>query len=220
MNLKHGLPLAGVAILALLAGMFVNQSIINPEPSLDKQAPISALVYPTPRQLTGFELTDQHGQRFTPESLKGKWSLLFAGYTSCPDVCPTTLIQLKSAHKQLAMGDDLQVVLVSVDPKRDHQQKLKQYIDYFNPSFSAIRGDHPQLYPLTQQLGLVYSMSGDDPDNYLVDHSAAVALINPQGQLAALLKPKPQQPGKIAMVRGDDVAQDVALIISGRAANL
>ncbi|GLP95950.1 SCO family protein [Paraferrimonas sedimenticola] len=196
-----------VALIALGAGVFLQQYKPAPTP------PRSALVYPVPKQLAPFQLTDQNGQVFDQQRLKGKWSLLFAGYTFCPDICPTTLLQLKRAHQQVGLQDQLQVVLVSVDPKRDTQQKLKQYMDYFNPEFVAVRGEHPQLYPLTQQLGLVYAMNGDDPEDYQVDHSAAVALINPQGQLVALLKPKDFKPGELAMVKADDVAHDVGVLI-------
>ncbi|MCG9712846.1 SCO family protein [Shewanella insulae] len=164
--------------------------------------------YPQQRPLSPFELTDQNGKAFTNVQLKDKWNLFFVGYTSCPDVCPTTLGKLAAAYRQLEGVVDLQVVFLSVDPARDTQKKLKDYIDFFNPNFVAVTATHSQLQPLTRELGFVYTMVGDG-DNYQVDHSASMVLISPDGTRVATVKPTSLDPGKLPQIRNKNLIHDV-----------
>ncbi|TKB47661.1 SCO family protein [Ferrimonas sediminicola] len=156
-----------------------------------KPPQVAALWLPESRPLALFELTDDRGRAFNNVSLQGQWTLLFMGYTSCPDVCPGTLARLASAYPQLARSLPLQVVLLSVDPRRDSTERLHQYVTYFNSEFRAVTGTHDQLYALSRSLGLVYAMAeSDGADGYSVDHSADIALINPRGELEALFRPQ------------------------------
>ncbi len=177
--------------------------------------PEYALHYQQPREIKPFELTDHNGQLFSKEQFNGKWSLIFFGYTSCPDVCPTTLQNLGFIYDDLkAIAANSQVLLVSVDPQRDTQEKLSQYIAYFNAEFIALRGGgHEALFPFARNLGgLMYAITGKDED-YLVDHSASIVLINPDGKITAIFKPE-QAIGKVPSIDSDKLLSDYQKIVA------
>ena len=193
-------------VAAVVGAVFFQQFSQLPQPE-------NALYYQQPREINRFELTDHHGQAFTKEQLKDKWSLVFFGYTSCPDVCPTTLQNLGFIYDDLkVIASNSQVLLVSVDPQRDTQDKLSQYIAYFNPEFIALRAGHEVLFPFARNMGLMYAIS-DDSDNYLVDHSASLVLINPDGQIAAIFKPE-QAVGKVPSIDSDKLLSDYQKIVA------
>ncbi len=204
-----------VALGALVAGIILFAQ-------LDKKAPVDfALHYQQAREVKPFELTDHLGNSFNNASLKEHWSWVFFGYTSCPDVCPTTLQELNFIYDELkAIANNSQVLLVSVDPKRDSQEKLASYIGYFNPEFKALHGDHGRLFPFARNLGLMYAITeagsdnhGESPTSYLVDHSASLVLINPAGRVEAIFKPK-QALGEVPVIEGDKLVSDFAKIVA------
>ena len=181
--------------------------------------PEHALYYKQARTLLPFQLTDHHGNAFTNKNLQGKWSWVFFGYTSCPDVCPTTLQELNFIYPALSSIAPNQVLLVSVDPQRDSQEKLAQYIAYFNKDFIALRAGHDVLYPFSRNMGLMYAIvDGDNENNehqhesYLVDHSASIVLINPQGKIAAIFKPE-QEIGQVPSIDGEKLVNDFEKIV-------
>ena len=148
------------------------------------------LVLPEPRGIPAFTLTDQYGADFGPDRLAGKWSLLFFGFTHCPDICPGTLYDLARVTEGLeetdaTLAERAQVVFVSVDPERDLPGRMRDYVAYFNPDFIAVTGPHDQLEPVTRKLGIAYRIEphASGAERYNVDHSASVLLINPAGQL-------------------------------------
>ena len=160
----------------------------------------NALVLAEPRiTLNEFAFEKAGKVAFTNESLKGKWTLIFAGYTFCPDVCPTTLADLDRVYPSLTNDNDTttQVVFVSVDPNRDKAEQLADYVHYFNKNFIGVTSTHQQLWPFVTQLGLIYGIveAGDTEDFYLVDHSASIVLIDPEGKLHATFKSVPNQQG-------------------------
>ncbi len=171
----------------------------------------TSYIYPTQRLVSPFELHDQHGQAFTHEQLQGKWSLVFVGYTSCPDVCPTTMAKLAAVYQALPDNRDLQIIFLSVDPQRDTQQKLLDYMNFFNPEFIAVTGEHQQLLPLTRELGFVYAMVGEG-DNYQVDHSASMTLISPEGKRFATIKPKALKMAQIPQISTNELINDLQAI--------
>jgi protein SCO1/2 len=140
------------------------------------------------------------GAGFTNADLVGHWSFVFFGYTQCPDVCPTALSLLKQVKAALATvppAPTFQVVFVSVDPRRDTQQLLSEYMAAFDPSFIGVSGGDAALSPLTKTLGAYYQRNdGTDTRRYTVDHSAAIYLVDPQGRLAAVFSP-PQEAAKV-----------------------
>jgi protein SCO1/2 len=184
--------------------------------------PQHALYYQQPRTINEFELTDHQGEKFTKESLQGKWSWVFFGYTSCPDICPTTLQKFNFIYDDLKqINNSTQVLLVSVDPNRDTQEKLASYIGYFNPEFIALRADHGVLFPFARNLGLMYAINDgkqqdgsnkDGDDSYLVGHSASLVLINPAGDISAIFKPK-HVLGELPTINGDDLVSDFEKIV-------
>ncbi|MFU8831722.1 MAG: SCO family protein [Wenzhouxiangella sp.] len=145
-----------------------------------------------PRPVSAFDLVDQHGMPFTRERLRGRWTLLFLGFTHCPDVCPQTLAILNAAHALLEDGADerreIQTVFVSVDPDRDSPVLLGEYAGFFNQQFIAVTGSKPQLDQLTESLGFAYVMVPISQGRYTVDHSTAVALIDPDARAAAYFR--------------------------------
>lgn len=149
-------------------------------------------VYEPAREINPFNLVDQNQQAFTKESLLDKWSLVFLGYMSCPDICPMTMAKLSNLLPKLrdAADQSVQVVFVSVDPKRDIAERRKEYVEYFNPDILGLGAEHKDLFPFVRNLGLMYSIPTGEEENYFVDHSASVVLINPQGLIAAIFKPK------------------------------
>ncbi|MCH1929951.1 SCO family protein [Shewanella sp. A25] len=171
----------------------------------------SGFIFPEDLDIVPFELVDQHQQPFTNANLQGKWSLFFIGYTFCPDVCPTTLNRLAAAYPELSKIAPLQVVFLSVDPKRDTPDKLLTYVNYFNADFKAVTGEQTQIFPLTRSLGLTYAMV-DDGDSYQVDHSASYVLVSPLGTRVAVFKSTPSL-GKPAQILNETLVNDFAKIV-------
>ncbi|WP_458734213.1 SCO family protein [Zobellella taiwanensis] len=174
----------------------------------------SVVVYPEPRPLKGVSLTNADGQSFTEQDFQGRWSLVFVGYTFCPDICPTTLADLARIHPRLLeLSDKAQVVFISVDPQRDTPERLKAYTAYFNPDFVAVTAAHERLMPVVQQLGLIYGIHEREQSDYLVDHSASIALVDPQGRLYASFRPGFDEQSQVPLVDGDELVADFARIL-------
>ncbi len=196
-----------IAIAAMVIGIVSFNTITKLTP------PEHALYYQQSREIKPFELIDHHGQPFTKEALNNKWSLVFFGYTSCPDICPTTLQNLNFIYEDLkAIAQNSQVLLVSVDPQNDSQEKLSQYIAYFNSEFIALRAGHEVLFPFARNMGLMYAISGED-DDYSVDHSASLVLINPDGKIAAIFKPE-EAMGSVPGIDSDKLLSDFQKIVA------
>ena len=164
----------------------------------------SLLVLPDPRVITDFRLTDHHSQEWSLANLQGKWTLIFFGFTHCPDVCPGTLFELQKVNETLAKQmmpgkNQPQVLFVSVDPERDTLAKLGKYLAYFDPDFIGVTGDQGQLLPFTRELGIAYMIDEHEPGepNYNVAHSASVLLTNPEGLLYGAF-PAPHDAKKIS----------------------
>ncbi len=151
---------------------------------------------PQPQALPDFQLQDHHGAAFTPQRLQGHWTYVFFGYTHCPDVCPTTMGVLSSMSKKLAQRGVAapQVVFVSIDPQRDTVEQLNRFVPYFSPDFIGVTGDEAGIDTLTRALGIVHARSGPAADSaagYLMDHSAALLLFNPDGHYNAVFSAPP-----------------------------
>lgn len=183
------LILVTVAIVFAVAGYLVARSGSPPRPEqAASRGPL--LLYPQPRVIADFALVDKQGEPYALERWKGAASLVFFGFTHCPDICPGTLGLLSAVSAELeARGfdrDRLQLHFISVDPERDSPQMLARYVDFFDPQMQAATGPHAQLAALTRQLGILYSIQDHEPDSraYSVDHSASVLLIDADGRLA------------------------------------
>ncbi|MGO2276641.1 SCO family protein [Pseudoalteromonas nigrifaciens] len=175
----------------------------------DDNAPpdVNALVYENAKPLADFSLDDQHGELVTKQQLLGQWNLVFLGYTSCPDICPLTLAKLNAVYKNLRSDYPVQIWFVSVDPKRDTPAKRKDYIDYFNPDFLAVSGEHKHLFPMVRGLGLIYAISDSSESEYAVDHSASVAMVDGNGAVRAIFKPEFKQ-GSVPLINSKELTQE------------
>ena len=203
-----------IAFVALIIGVVV-AIYIAPPGSANKTQHVN--MYPQARALPDFQLIDHNNQPFTTENLLGHWSLVFVGYTYCPDICPTTLAELKDVYpglQQIPSEFPIQVVLLSVDPMRDTPARLNEYINFFDPDFIAVSGEHPQLFPLVRAMGMMYSMSeSTDNPNYLVDHSSSVVVVNPKAQVVGRFKPD-FVVGKLPISECQKILADMPAIVS------
>ncbi len=151
------------------------------------------VVFDRARSVGHFELTSHEGAPFTRQDLVGKWTMLFPGFTHCPDICPTTMAQLGQMWEYLddTPKNDLQVLMLSVDPHRDSPGKLAQYVRYFNSEFLGLTGDLGTIANLAAQLNIAFDIVDPEgaPDTYEVAHSANIVLINPDGHYQGFFKP-------------------------------
>ena len=184
-----------IVIVAALAGAVLSWYLFKPGHSGAAQiATKQATVLPATKTLAPFLLTDQHGKRFDNQRLLGKWTLLSFGYTNCPDICPTDLAMLAQVDDQLSQDSNMppyQIGFVSVDPERDTPAKLAQYVAYFDPAFLGITGSEAALLAFTRPLGIIYAKvkTQDSAIGYVVDHSASIVLLDPEGRYRALFSP-------------------------------
>ena len=161
------------------------------------------IVLPEPRTVADFSLIDHHSKPFNRARLEGRWSLIFFGFTHCPDICPGTLYTMQQARENLAErlepGQLPQFIFVSVDPERDDPATLRTYVSHFDPEIIGVTGEHAQLLPVTLQMGIAYHIGEHEEGDrdYTVDHSAGIVLINPDGNVAGLF-PAPHEAGAIA----------------------
>ena len=173
-----------VAIVALVLGLTVNK-VLNSKGQSDPTALLDAgiVLLPQSRTLPELSLIDQDGQAVAVNQLKEQWSLLFFGYTFCPDICPATLAQLRQLQGQLPeqVRANLRVVLVSVDPNRDTPEQLKKYLAYFDSGFIGLTGEEATLQKFANAVSIPYIPADTSKENYTVDHSGNLVIIGPDG---------------------------------------
>ncbi len=211
----HKLKLRRLGYLLLVAGALI-AGVLAYLLWQQQAEPKQALVYPQARNLAEFTLTDQHGNTVGRADLYQQWTLAFVGYTYCPDICPLTLAKLAGAQPELAalVKEPLKVWFISVDPQRDTPAQINDYVNYFQqPALLGVTAGHDQLFPFVRQLGLMYAMSSNAEGNYLVDHSASVVLINPQGQLVAMFKPE-MVVGQPPVIDTEQLLADFPLVLA------
>ena len=194
-----------LAALAAGAGLLAARHFLGGEPAAPQPALQAVTLLPRPRELPPFNLRQSDGTPLVAGELAGHWTLVFLGFTFCPDVCPTTLAELALAQKQWeALPETIRprVLFVSVDPERDTPAKAGEYAHAFHPDTLAATADVPALEKFATSLGFVFmKVPGrhyeQNPQDYSVDHSANIAVLDPQGRLAGLIRP-PLQPQAIA----------------------
>lgn len=133
----------------------------------------------------GFDLPDASGQRRTLADFKGKVTVVFFGFTHCPDVCPTTLLELAAAKKALgADGDRVQGIFITVDPERDKPELLKAYVDNFGSGFVALRGTAEETKAVAKAFKVFYAkVPGSTEDSYTIDHTAGSYVFDAKGKV-------------------------------------
>jgi len=178
-------PVMGaIAFAAAVAGIFVGRMLVGP-PAL---ALASGTAYPAPRVLADFALIDSHGASATPATLRGHPTLVFFGFTNCPDVCPTTLAMLAITQKRVAVPG-LKVALISVDPERDTPDQLGRYVASFGSEFIGLTGSPPEIVKVTRAFGVAASRVELAGGNYTMDHSAAVFVLDSDARIVAVFTP-------------------------------
>ena len=140
-------------------------------------------LFDTPRDPGEFSLIDHHGSPFTREDLIDQWTLIFFGFTHCPDICPTTMAELAELKAQLVgtEASDARVVMLSVDPARDTPERLAQYVPYFHADFIGVTGDFTDILSFAQRLNAPFRKVSEPDGAYQMEHSANVMLMNPRG---------------------------------------
>ncbi len=177
-----------IAVLLLLAAAGLLRLASDTESGAPTLTAGTALAEPIP--LAEFQLEDQAGHAFGRRDLEGEWSLLFAGFTHCPDACPATLALLARLQARLhADGHPLRVVFLSVDPERDTPEQLARYAGYFGERILAATGERNEIDALAKSLGLAYVRVPGSGEHYSYDHSTAVVLIDPAARLAGYFRP-------------------------------
>jgi len=196
-------------IIAFVAGAAIAVGLLFTLDLVGKKAvPVQATVLPAGNELPDFSLLNQDGDTIDRRIFEGQWDLVFFGFTHCPDVCPTTMAMLKQVRERLAsQGQEPlpRIVLVSVDPERDTPEAIGKYVDYFGEGNLGITGDLTEIRKLTGDLGIYFAKIETDNDNYSVDHSSVVLVINPQGRFRALFS---------APLSVDNFVHDLPLIIA------
>ena len=140
-------------------------------------------IFDTPRALGDFSLVYHNAEPFTQTALIGHWTLVFFGFTHCPDICPTTMAELAELKAQLADTEarDARVAMVSVDPARDTPERMAEYVSYFHPDFLGVTGEFADILSFAQRLNVPFRKVSEPEGAYQMEHSANVMLINPRG---------------------------------------
>lgn len=173
---------------------------------------IGVSIYPQARPLSDFQLLDEEGEFFTRADLQGHWNLLFFGFTHCPDICPLTMAELTQFYQALDVNaeEKPRIFLVTVDPERDNPDTMRAYLANYSPDFIGLSGDPQLISQLASELYVVYEQAGEQAgepatanahghsesdseagmahDNYLINHSGHIAVINPEGDYYAVMR--------------------------------
>ncbi|MDP7591910.1 MAG: SCO family protein [Litorilituus sp.] len=166
------------------------------------------------KNIDEFALNESSKRIFNNDSLRGRWSFVFLGYTHCPDICPTTLARFSAIYPQLKQLAKVQLVFISADPLRDNVDDLHSYVSYFSDEFRGVTASHNKLYPFTQALYLPYTIVAEKKsEQYSVGHSASIALIDPEGKLHAIFKPS-YNVGDIPIINMQQLVKDFNLILN------
>ncbi len=187
-NLFIGLIVCGVLLIAIFGVMTVRNAppAVTPTTTFAPDVPGVTPVEP-PKALTDFTLPSDTGDPLSLSALEGKYTMLFFGYTHCPDYCPLTLAEWKGIKTEL--GDDaatVNFVFISVDGQRDTPEVMQRYLSRFDESFIGLSGDEATLTEIGPDYGLYYSLNTDEGENYSVDHTTVTYLIDPQGRMIDL----------------------------------
>lgn len=198
------------ALIVVIMGLILN-NVLNAKrsPNATELVDAGIILLPQSRTVADVTMTNQDGQPMQLDQLKGKWSLLFFGYTYCPDICPTTLAQLRQVKSELPKQalDRLQVVLVSVDPNRDTPNQLKQYLGYFDKDFVGLAGSVEDTQKLANALSIPFIPADTSKPGYTVDHSGNLAIVGPDGRQRGFIRAPFDSKKLVArlpgLVRGD-----------------
>lgn len=190
--------MAWVLVAALAAGLGLWAAQAWFAPASPKAAAVASRpvlqavrLFSAPRAIPPFKLDAEHGA-LDPAQLAGHWTIVFLGFTHCPDVCPTTLATLAKAQdawQALPQASRPRVLFVSVDPERDTPAKVAEYARFFHADTLAATVAEPALRDFAQSLGMVYMKVPQPGGDYAMDHSSTLVLLDPRGRQAGLIRP-------------------------------
>jgi protein SCO1 len=184
MSNRYWISVVAVALAAAVAGVYVARVVSQPAvASLE-----SGTLLPRPKVLADFDLVDTQGAAASTASLRTHPTLVFFGFTHCPDVCPTTLAMLASVQKQVAMPN-LKVALISVDPERDTPQQLGKYISSFGGDLIGLTGAPPEIVKARESFGVAAARVDLPGGDYTMDHSATIFALDSEAQIVAVFTP-------------------------------
>jgi protein SCO1/2 len=200
MSNRYWISVGAIAVAAALAGVYVARLVNQPAvPALE-----SGTALPQPRVLAPFALRDTKNAPAAPASLRGEPTLVFFGFTHCPDICPTTLGLLAIVQKEAAAADKrlagLKVALISVDPERDTPEQLGRYVSSFGADFIGLTGSAPEIVNVTRAFGVASARVDLGGGNYTMDHSATVFALDSNARIVAVFTPP---------LRADALARDL-----------
>lgn len=197
-----------IAAVAAGLGLWLGQSMFS-DPSA--QPPVENMrLLNAPRAIADFSLDTADGKALDNAGLQGHYTLVFLGFTHCPDVCPMTLAELAKAEKlwaDLAHPQRPRILFVSVDPERDTPQAIAKYAAYFSPTILTGTSDTDTLNQLAASMSMVFAKTPLDGDNYTIDHTSWVAVLNPQAHLVGFIPPPLDPTG---------IAADMKLLVKSR----
>ncbi len=159
-------------------------------------------VFAEPILPSPFKFQDKHNESVDNGVFLGHWNILFFGYTYCPDICPMALINMRNLFSSLTAKEqkEYQVWLVSVDPERDTPKVLNEYLNYFNPAFNGLTGNPQALQHFASELHVFYAKEkGSNGAHYLMNHSANLVLVDPQGRYRGFISP-PHKPERVKAI--------------------
>ncbi len=216
MQLSRNTRLALGAFIAfdlLVASWLISLFLVRSEISeINDLRDLGATRYPDPAQIENVNLVDANGDLFTEQKLRGQWSLVFFGFTSCPDVCPLTMEELAHFYRRYdesGLDNIPNVVFISVDPERDGVQEVADYMNRFDQRFIGLTGETEAIADVANQFYVAYSSDSDSTmgsheghmapsasdspsmqnDDYILSHAVHLSLVNPQGQLHSVIRP-------------------------------
>ena len=182
--------LSCLAFIAIVLSLFISRMNTARELTEQEYKDLGAYFIDPPRQLSGFHLISDQNMNFAIDDFKGKWSILFFGFTFCPDICPLTMKQLSNVREELKdKANRINFYLVSIDPDRDSPENLRTYLDNFDEEFIGLTGEIDKIYKFSTQVNApFFPVVNSNEENYTVDHSGSLVLINPEGNYAGFFR--------------------------------
>ena len=182
--------LSCLAFMAIVLSLFISRMNTARELTEQEYKDLGAYFIDPPRQLSGFHLISDQNMNFAIDDFKGKWSILFFGFTFCPDICPLTMKQLSNVKEELKdKANRINFYLVSIDPDRDSPENLRTYLDNFDKEFIGLTGEIDKIYKFSTQVNApFFPVVNSNEENYTVDHSGSLVLINPEGNYAGFFR--------------------------------
>ncbi|MBS7457621.1 SCO family protein [Coralloluteibacterium stylophorae] len=213
------LVVLAVALVAGLGLWFAQRHMGGAAAGAGPQLEVVRLL-PDPRPLPDVALQRAGAAAVTPEALRGRWTLVFLGFTHCPDICPTTLADMARAQTQwretLPEAQRPRLLFVSVDPERDTPERTAEYARYFDADTVAVTAEIPVLREFAQALGMVFVKAPGEGDDYGINHSSMIAVLDPQARFAGIVRPDIDEAGAVGFDAAA-IARDMRTLAGGDA---